>query len=88
LLFKIEFGQQTGWQEGDGLIIRVVSYAPHAQNLDYIFSLNVASPRDESRMGKSRTDRYRITDFVSFVPIDFESDVKNENGTKTGYTKR
>jgi hypothetical protein len=31
-------------------------------------------------MGKSRTDRYRITDFVSFVPIDFEPDVKNENG--------
>jgi hypothetical protein len=44
--------------------------------------------RDESRMGKSRTDRYRITDFVSFVPIVFEPDVKNENGTKTGYTKR
>jgi hypothetical protein len=44
--------------------------------------------RDESRMGKSRTDRYRITDFVSFVPIDFEPDVKNENGTKTRYTKR
>jgi hypothetical protein len=36
--------------------------------------------RDESRMGKSRTDRYRITDFVSFVPIVFEPDVKNENG--------
>jgi hypothetical protein len=36
--------------------------------------------RDESRMGKSRTDRYRITDLVSFVPIDFELDVKNENG--------
>jgi hypothetical protein len=31
-------------------------------------------------MGKSRTDRYRLTDFVSFVPIDFEPDVKNENG--------
>jgi hypothetical protein len=31
-------------------------------------------------MGKSRTDRYRITDLVSFVPIDFELDVKNENG--------
>jgi hypothetical protein len=44
--------------------------------------------RDESRMGKSRIDRYRITNFVSFVPIDFEPDVKNENGTKTGYTKR
>jgi hypothetical protein len=39
-------------------------------------------------MGKSRTDRYRITDFVSFVSIDFEPDVKNENGTKMGYTKR
>jgi hypothetical protein len=37
--------------------------------------------RDESRM--SRKDCYRIIDFVSFVPIDFESDVKNENGTKT-----
>jgi hypothetical protein len=35
---------QRGWQEGDGLIIRAVSYAPHAQNLDYIFLLNVASP--------------------------------------------
>jgi hypothetical protein len=44
--------------------------------------------RDESRMEKSRTDRYRITDLVSFVPIDFEPDVKNENGTRTGYTKR
>ena len=44
--------------------------------------------RDESRMGKSRTDRYRITEFVSFVPIVFEPDVKNENGTKTEYTKR
>jgi hypothetical protein len=44
--------------------------------------------RDESRMGNSRTDRYRITDFVSFVPIVFEPDVKNENGTKTEYTKR
>jgi hypothetical protein len=39
-------------------------------------------------MGKSRTDRYRITDFVSFVPIVFEPDLKNENGTKTGYVKR
>jgi hypothetical protein len=48
----------------------------------------VLKNRDESRMGKSRTDRYRITDFVSFVPIVFEPDVKNENGTKTGYTKR
>jgi hypothetical protein len=38
-------------------------------------------------MGKSCTDRYRITDFVSFVPTDFEPDVKNENGTKMGYTK-
>jgi hypothetical protein len=47
-----------------------------------------AGIRDESRMGKFRTDRYHITDFVSFVPIDFELDVKNENGTKTGYTKR
>jgi hypothetical protein len=36
--------------------------------------------RDESRIEKSRTDRYRITDFVSFVPIVFEPDVKNENG--------
>jgi hypothetical protein len=39
-------------------------------------------------MGKSSTDRYRITDFVSFIPIDFEPEVKNENGTETGYTKR
>jgi hypothetical protein len=39
-------------------------------------------------MGKSRTDRYRITDFVSFVLIVFEPDLKNENGTKTGYVKR
>jgi hypothetical protein len=37
-------------------------------------------PRDKSRMGKSRIDRYRITNFVSFVMIDFEPDVKNENG--------
>jgi hypothetical protein len=44
--------------------------------------------RDGSRMEKSQTDRYRITDFVSLVPIDFEPDVKNENETKTGYTKR
>ena len=44
--------------------------------------------RDESRMGKSRTDRYRITDLVTFAPIDFEPEVKNENGTKTRYTKR
>jgi hypothetical protein len=44
--------------------------------------------RDESRMGKSRTDRYRITDFVNFVVIVFEPDLKNENGTKTRYVKR
>jgi hypothetical protein len=30
-------------------------------------------------MGKSRTDRYRITDFVSFVPIVFKPGLKNEN---------
>jgi hypothetical protein len=48
----------------------------------------VHAARDESRMGKSRTDRYRITDFVSFIPIDFEPEVKNENGTEMGYTKR
>jgi hypothetical protein len=41
---------------------------------------DVLTVRDESRMEKSRTDRYRITDFVSFVRIDFEPDVKNENG--------
>jgi hypothetical protein len=35
--------------------------------------------RDESRMGKSQTDCYRITDFVSFVPIVFEPNLKNEN---------
>ena len=28
--------------------------------------------RDESRMGKSHTNRYRITDFVSVVPVIFE----------------
>jgi hypothetical protein len=41
---------------------------------------DASATRDESRMGKSRIDRYRITDFVSFVPIDFEPDVENENG--------
>lgn len=34
---------------------------------------------DESRMGKSRTDRYRITDFINFIPIVIEPDLKNEN---------
>jgi hypothetical protein len=36
--------------------------------------------RDESRMGKSQTDRYRISVCISFVPIVFEPDLKNENG--------
>jgi hypothetical protein len=28
--------------------------------------------RNECRIGKFRTDRYRITDFISFILIDFE----------------
>jgi hypothetical protein len=33
LVFKIEFGQQTGWQGGDCLIIRAVSCVTYARRL-------------------------------------------------------
>jgi hypothetical protein len=36
--------------------------------------------RDESRMGKSRTNHYCITDFDSFCPNRFRTRLKNEIG--------